>query len=161
MMCLQIILPNYHPSLPYNINEVYETAKWVLQGTSRMMELPLTVPPPSSAPALTVMKIMPNQGYIKTEQLGAFLSKFTKTIVDTLNANHAHPGPSGGGLMAPQNNKCMFNGCEAFIWDCKAVDEYIKQGKCHHNHEGKVILSSGAFVPQEIQGEFLKDCINE
>ena len=34
MMCLQIILPNYHPSLPYNINEVYETAKWVLQGTS-------------------------------------------------------------------------------------------------------------------------------
>jgi len=99
-----------------------------------------------------MMKIMPNQGYIKMEQLGVFLSEFTKTIVDTLNANHTHPGPSGGGLMSPRNNKCMFDSCEAFIQDCKAVDEYIKQGKCCRNHKGKVILSSG---------KFLKDRINE
>src|SRR6266542_2557303 len=59
MMCLQMILPNHHLSLSYNINEVYEAAKWVLQGTSRMIGLPFTVPPPLSAPALTAMKIMP------------------------------------------------------------------------------------------------------
>ncbi len=146
-MCFADVLLNHHPSLPYDINEVYEAAKWVLQGTSRMMGLPLTVPPPSSAPAPTVMKIMPDQEYIKTEQLGAFLSEFTKTIVDTLNANCARPSPSGGGSMAPRNNKCIFDGCKAFIRDCKVVDEYIKQGKCCCNHEGKVILSSGAFIP--------------
>ena len=93
MMCLQIILSNHHPSLLYNINEVYKATKWVLQGTSRTMGLPLTAPPPLSAPTLTTMKIMPDQGYIKTEQLGAFLSEFTNTIVDTLNTNCACPGP--------------------------------------------------------------------
>ncbi len=130
IMHLQIILPNHHPSLPYDITKVYDATKWVLQGTSRTMGLPLTAPPPLSVPALSTLKMTPDQGYIKTEQLGAFLSEFTKTIVDTLNVNCARPGPSSRGSMAPQNNKCMFDGCEAFIWDCKAVDEYIKQGKC-------------------------------
>src|SRR6266545_1293402 len=74
MMHLQIILPNHHPLLPYDITEVYNAAKWVLQGTSRIMGLPLAAPPSLSAPTPTVLKMMPNQGYIKTEQLGAFLS---------------------------------------------------------------------------------------
>jgi len=159
-MRLQIILANHHPSLPYEITEVYDAAKWVLQGTSGAMGLPLAAPSPFSTSTATASKSTPDQGYVKTEQLGSFLTEFAKTIVDTLNANRTRPSPSGGGPMT-RGNKCMFDGCDAFIRDCPAVEDYIKQGKCRRNHEGKVILSSGAFVPRDIQGEFLKDRIDE
>ena len=31
---------------------------------------------------------------------------------------------------------------------CETVTEYIQAGKCRRNYEGKVVLPSGAFVPQ-------------
>ena len=161
MMRLQIKLPNHHPSLPYAIDEAYDAAKWVLQGTSGAIGLPLAASSPASTPNTIMAKPTPDQGYIKTKQLGSFLSEFTKTIVDTLNANRARPSTLGYGPSTPRNNKCLFDGCDAFICDCTGVEEYVKQGKCRRNHEGKVILSSGAFVPREIPGEFLKDRINE
>ena len=161
-MRLQIILPNHHPSLPYAINEAYDAAKWVLQGTSASMGLPLAASTPSSSPTTIMTRSAPDQGYIKTEQLGSFLSEFTKTIVDTLNASRSRSSTSGAALSStPRTNKCLFDGCNAFIHDCPAVEEYVKQGKCRHNHEGKVILSSGAFVPQDTPGEFLKDRIDK
>ena len=160
MMHLQIILPNHHPSLPYTINEAYNAAKWVLQGTSASMGLPLAGSAQALSPT-TIMTKFPNQGYIKTKQLGSFLSEFTKTIVDTLNTNRSCSSMSGSGPSAPRNNKCLFDGCDAFIRDCPMVEEYVKQGKCQRNHKGKVILSSGAFVPRDTPGEFLKDRIDE
>ena len=98
-MRLQIILANHHPSLPYEITEVYDAAKWVLQGTSGAMGLPLAAPSPFSTSTATASKSTPDQGYVKTEQLGLFLTEFVKTIVDTLNANRTRPSPSGGGPM--------------------------------------------------------------
>jgi hypothetical protein len=41
------------------------------------------------------------------------------------------------------------------------VSEYIRQGKARRNPEGKVILSTGAFVPRDIVGRYLKDRIDE
>ena len=128
MMRLQIKLPNHHPSLPYAIDEAYDAAKWVLQGTSSAIGLPLSASSPTLTPNTIMVKPTPDQGYIKTE--GSFLSEFTKTIVDTLNANRAHPSMSGYRPSTPQNNKCLFDGCDTFIRDCTGVEEYVKQGKC-------------------------------
>ena len=160
MMWLQIKLPN-HPSLLYTINEAYNAAKWVLQGTSSPMGLSLTASSPTLTPTTIMAKSTPNQGYIKTEQLGSFLSEFTKMIVNMLNTNRACSSMSGYGPSTPWNNKCLFDGCDTFLHDCAGVKEYVKQGKCWQNHKGKVILSSGAFIPWEISGKFLKDCIDK
>jgi hypothetical protein len=165
LMRLQIQLPNQHPSLPYDINKIYDAAKWVLQGVPGSFGAPLTAPLPLSLSVPIAPTFAPDAGYIKTEQLGSFLAEFTKTIVETLNANANRPrqypssGPSGSG--PPRNTKCMFDGCDRFIRDCEGVEEYIRQGKCRRNFEGRVVLSSGAYVPRDIQGEYLRDRIDE
>jgi len=41
------------------------------------------------------------------------------------------------------------------------VFEYIKDGKCKRNTEGKVILPSGAYVLCNISGQWLRDRIDE
>jgi hypothetical protein len=154
LMRLNILLPHHNPALPYPIDDLYGAAKWVLQG------VPGTVAAPSYANTTsTASNAGPETGFIKTEQLGAFLNDFTKTIVDAIGANRMRPSTNGGA--PPRSAKCLFDGCENFIRDCPSVEEYIKQGKCRRNHEGKVILSSGAYVPRDIPGEHLKDRIDE
>jgi hypothetical protein len=133
-MRLQIQLPNQHPSLSYDINKIYDAAKWVLQGVPGSFSALLTAPLPLSLPVPIASTFAPDAGYIKTEQLCSFLMEFTKTIVKTLNVNvnrprqYASNGPSGSG--PPRNTKCMFDGCDRFIRDCEGVEEYIRQGKC-------------------------------
>jgi hypothetical protein len=156
LMRLNILLPHHNPALPHSIDDLYNAAKWVLQG------VPGTVAAPSYAnTSSTIANVVtqPESGFIKTEQLGSFLNDFTKTIVDALQVNRTRPPTGGGG--PPRSAKCLFDGCESFIRDCPTVEEYIRQGKCRRNHEGKVILSSGAYVPRDIPGEHLRDRIDE
>src|SRR5271155_3324321 len=48
-----------------------------------------------------------------------------------------------------------------FIRNCLEVLEYIKQGRCKRNIEGKIVLPTGAFVPREIPGTLLRERIDE
>jgi hypothetical protein len=161
VMRLQIKLPNHHPSLPYTIDEVYDAAKWVLQGVPASLGMPLAVTTPALAPASTASTPAPDAGFIKQEQMSSFLTNLSKTIADAITPNRPRPYPAAGGPMAQKSNKCMFDGGDHFIRDCPGVDEYIKQGKCRRNYEGKVVLSTGTFVPRDIPGEFLRDRIDE
>ena len=52
-------------------------------------------------------------------------------------------------------------GGEHYIRDCNVVDEYIAAGKCRRNIDGKVVLSTGAFVPREIPSTLLAERIDE
>jgi hypothetical protein len=88
IMRLQILLPNHHPSLPYEINEVYDAAKWILQG------IPGTS---ASSYAIVLATATADPGFIKTEQLGSFLQDFTKTIVDTLHTNNVRTAYANAG----------------------------------------------------------------
>jgi len=77
-MWLQIQHPTHHPSLPYSLQEIYDTAGWVLQGvTPSSMVMPTVAPQSHAQPAN-------EQGFVKTEQLGSILTEFTKTIVDAI-----------------------------------------------------------------------------
>src|SRR5580765_5646315 len=115
----------------------------------------------------TAPLVGPDQGFIKPEQLTTFLSDLAKTMVETVVAtnNRGRPlatnGPPSSTNGGPRNQKCNFDGCDRFIRDCLAVTEYIKQGRCRRNFEGKVILPSGAFVPRDIPGQYLCDRIDE
>ena len=154
LMRLNILLPHHNPALQHNIDDIYNAAKWVLQGVPGATTAPSYAG--TTSPSAT---IKPDSEYIKTEQLGTFLNDFKKTIVDALGANRMRPSTGGG--VPPRNAKCLFDGCDNFIRDCAKVEEYIRQGKCRRNHEGKVILSTGAYVPRDIPGEHLCDRIDE
>ena len=158
LMRLQITLPNHHPSLPYEINDVYDAAKWVLQG------IPGTVGISALAPlyaSTTTAVPVTETGYVKTEELGSFLNDLKKSMVEAISAGARPRAAMSGGGGPPRSTKCMFDGCDAFIRDCPLVEEYIKQGKCRRNIEGKVILGTGAYVPRDIPGEYLKDKVDE
>ena len=148
-MRLQISHPNHHPALPYPIDDICEAATWVLQGASTIS---------SSAPSTTPIA-QTSQNLIKSEHLGSLLNDLAKNIVNAINANNQSRAPSSSS--APRSQKCNFDGCERFIRDCAGVEEYIRLGRCRRNFEGKVVLPSGAFVPRDIQGQYLRDRIDE
>lgn len=57
---------------------------------------------------------------------------------------------------------CNFCGSlEHFIFRCPICEQYIAEGRCRRNHENKVVLPSGIFVPRVIPGAYLKDRIDE
>src|ERR1700689_4909828 len=123
-MRLQIEFPNHHPSLPYEIGTIYGAAKWVLQG------IPKTL---STHASTSVTTTAPDASFVKTEQLGSFLSDFAKTIVDAMNSanrGRTYPTNPSGPTSGSRDQKCNFDGCDKFIRDCPAVEEYIKQGRC-------------------------------
>ena len=45
--------------------------------------------------------------------------------------------------------------------ECEVVGEYIRNGKCKRNHENKLVLPSGASIPCNITGTWLRDRFNE
>ena len=162
VMRLQIKLPNHHPSLPYDINEVYDAAKWVLQSVPASLGTAPISAVPVVQSALASASPVPDTGFVKQEQLNALFATLTKTIADAMNvSNRPRPAVPNSGPAAPRNTKCLFDGCDRFIRDCAAVEEYIKQGKCRRNFDGKIILSTGSFVPRDIPGEHLRDRIDE
>jgi hypothetical protein len=115
LMCLQITLPNHHPALPYEINSVYDAAKWVLQGVPNIVGV-TTAATPSYMASSTVVPAA-DAGYVKTEQLGSFLNDFKNSIVEALTTNN-RPRVINTGAMGvarnlsstvPQNLKHIWN----------------------------------------------------
>ena len=60
------------------------------------------------------------------------------------------------------SDRCMFcGGPDHFVHECGEVAEYIRAGKCKKNMEGRIMLSTGTFVPREIPGNNLKDHVDK
>lgn len=74
MQQLQLKNPDHHPSVPYQVQDVYKAVRFILQGAATM-------------PALWTPA---NQGTImdptlKTEQLRKMFAKFTQTVTKAMN----------------------------------------------------------------------------
>ena len=80
---------------------------------------------------------------IKTEDLSTLIAGFTKSIIDVIHSTQPQSQPQF------QDRKMECNYCreEHFICDCPHVNTDIKAGKCRRNQEGKVVLSTGSYVP--------------
>jgi hypothetical protein len=155
---LQLKYPDHHPTIPYKVKDVYEAAKFILQGSSTFGYNPQASPIPT-APS---NKQAPDDTTVKKEELKTILAEFSKGLMEQMlsvnnqishiNTRHNHPPGSG---------KCNMCGGLHFIRECKLVDEYIAAGKCRRNQEGKVVLPTGAYVSRDIPGEHLRDRIDE
>ena len=76
MQWLQLKNPNHHPNVPYNIQEVYKAAWFILQ-ESPVIPVEQTI---TSGNQGTL-----NDPTLKTEQISAIFPEFTKSIIDAIN----------------------------------------------------------------------------
>jgi hypothetical protein len=158
---LRMLFMKQHPNKPHKITDVYEAAHYVLQDGSIVPQSSYSGAPRSSysvavktVPVPATSSDMP----VKAETFVAVMANFTKTITDALSqSNHTRVT----GVTPPRQTNCNFCGGPHFIRECGVVDEYIVAGKVRRNFEGKVVLSTGAFVPREIPGTLLQERVNE
>jgi len=144
---LQFNDPNHHPGIPYRVTEIYTTARSILQGMSSIGITNRVQP--TSAPAV------PAEVPIKTETLAPFMAEFTKTIIEALK------GANVSQRQIERIIECIMCGGKHGILNCPIVDEFTKAGKCRRNHEKKVVLPNGSFVPRHMTGRYLADRIEE
>ncbi|THH06592.1 hypothetical protein EW146_g9567 [Bondarzewia mesenterica] len=153
--CLSIPEQSHHfPNNLYDIQEVHDVAQFVLHGTTSAVQPTDISSLPSIAPITSATEV-------KTEDLATMFERITETFVKALSGQQAIAPPR-----PPPNPKtagrCTFCGNAGhYMRECPKVKDYIRQGKCRHNPEGKVILSLGAFIPRSIPGLWLKERIDE
>src|SRR5277367_5366731 len=89
---LQLKFPEHHPSIPYPVTEVYEAARFILQGTSSS-QLFQPISPSTTDNVLKIANIAP------------ILPELTKSIVQALKARSRSPNISEYSENKYQNNR--------------------------------------------------------
>ena len=132
---LQLKNPDHHPNIPHKVKEVYETARFVLQGYTSFTQNLIT----SNSPQQSQQPQSPSNSpvnstntAVKAEDLSTLFAGFTKSIIEALQstqhrgqpqANHSHEGKL----------ECNHCGEELFFCDCPHVPHDIATGKCKRN----------------------------
>ncbi len=137
---------------------------------ARPSEIPYPVPVPQPQSTVRV-KEEPVEPQVKMEHINQLI-KLGETLLQ-LNSNdqfqraQQRSFPSGPPQQSSYANAATGQNCSFcgeighFIRECLKVEEMIKEGKCRRNIDGKIVLSTGAWVPRNIQGTWLKDRIEE
>ena len=172
---LQLTNLNHHPNKPYQISEIYEAARYLLQCSDTA--IPASYPPIAVYPASSSTQVVaspapvvaysipvvasPAEPTVKVETFASALADFSKSFTEaiTLMNRTRITGPTEPSSY--RRSDCNFCGAEHYIRDCPLVLEYITAGKCRRNHEGKVVLSTGAYVPRDIPGNLLRERVDE
>jgi len=157
---LQVKFPDHHPNIPHKVKDVYGAARFILQAGSATQTY---MPPLPAAPYQFQPASVKHEASPANEDLGSLFKEFTKTILEAIN--HSMPNTSPEAQEArneyARHILCLFCGGPHPIRKCATVDQYIKAGKCRRNHEGRIILSSGAWIPRDMPGTNFKERIDE
>ena len=157
---LQMKFLAHHPNVPHIIQDVHEAARYVLHSTDATAQhhyAPVTTPVVTTSPSAYPVSA-PQQTSVKVETFASAMADLKQTIIEAMAMG------SRSRITAPtsqRNTDCNFCGGPHFIRDCTLVEEYIVAGKCRRNFEGKVVLSTGAFVPRDIPGTLLCERVDE
>ncbi|KAG5633274.1 hypothetical protein H0H81_009234, partial [Sphagnurus paluster] len=146
---------NHHPDDPWPMPQILRAAEYILHGTAPPM---IPVQQPAPVPAQSAPAAAQEQLSVKDEAILALLSKF----MDKFDA--APPRQQAQQPRAPRigADDCHFCGEPGHrIRDCQQVGQAVRDGKCQRNHEGRIVLPSGAFVPSNTPGDNIKAKIDE
>ena len=156
---LQLKLPDHFPDDPYQLQDIHDAAKFILHGTSSTFQL-------ASSDSSRATRGTPTEPTIKAEDFATMFERIAETFVKALSNQPAQAStmslPPRARRDPNGSDRCMFcGGPDHFVRECGEVAEYIRVGKCKKNTEGRIVLSTGAFVPREIPGSNLKDRVDE
>lgn len=157
---LQLTIPDRFPDDPYTLVEIHKAAQYALHGTaSHPRPEPPVASPSTTLPAATTQ--------IKNEDLSAMFERMTETFIKALAMQHNHqPSTNERGARSNGNSSASFicNFCglpDHMMRNCPLCEEYITAGKCKRSVEGKIVLPSGAFIPRDIIGRYMKERLDE
>ncbi|KAG5725015.1 hypothetical protein E4T56_gene12516 [Termitomyces sp. T112] len=155
--CLEITLPNHHPEDPYEVDQVFKGAKWVLKGTdtsttktSNGTSSIHTSPPPTPSHA-------PKQETLELVTTTAIVSALERLEALLTNGN-AQPRQQFA------NSTCHFCGETGHTMvrgTCIKLEQVILQGKVCCNAEGKIVLLSGAMISNYFGKQLYMERIEE
>ena len=146
---------------------------------------PLASSPAPSVPRASSSPVIAETTSVQPEdRLYAALDRFAQTIANSVSASvHGSQPPAVAqtlSLQVPQsapspspsllptrafigeNDRCNFCGESGhFIANCPTVDQYLREGKVLRRPDGRLCLPNGHFVPRSIEGQWLKDRLDE
>jgi len=149
---LQLLLPAHYPDDPYALSEVEAASRFVLHGTTT------TVRSPTSTPVTTTQVV------VKTEDPPSSVEALAQALQKALfpQGNAPARAQQTGAGPRREGGACNFcGGTDHFIRECGVVQDYITAGKIRRDVEGRVVLSTGAFVPRGIPGRWLRERVDE
>src|SRR6266702_1968933 len=156
---LQLKKPDHDPQDPYNLEDIYDAASYVLQGM-----VPVATSSLTSQMALALLPAAEIKTEIQTAlaMAVATLGKMFKNALEAQNLGNRSKGPRNSRSAGETTSKCNFCSIPGhFMQECEIVAEYIWMGKCKRSPEGKIVLPLGAVVPHHITGAWLGDHIDE
>ena len=117
---------------------------------------------PSFSSGLTVGANNVLENVVKKEELAGMFEKFTQQLVSALAIKNSNePYFSNNGNSSFKRN-CHFCGLFShLLLACNIVKQTIKEEKCIRNHEGRLVLTGGGYLPRSINGETLLDRFEE
>lgn len=189
MQRLQLRFPTHMPEDPYRIDDVYDAANFIIGGPTQgaFLSTPAQAPQAGqyqpapywpqqqahASPATYQSPYAPMQAAtpapadpatVKIKALTAAVASLGEMLKTAIEAQQGggkprSAGPRPAGASGAACNFC--GGTGHFIRECEVVTEYNRAGKCKRSTDGKVVLPSGAMVPRDIQGTWLRDCVDE
>ena len=175
---LQIKFPDHHPDEAFSIQDVFKAAQFILQGSTFFPVDDLTRAGSLSDPlprATSSAPVKEEMTSIKTEDFYNMMNQLAKTVADSVTASvaavransgvvptqAAAPMQAAPRLGPSENLRCNFCGQSThFIARCPEVEAYCQAGKIRRNAEGKVVLSGGSYIPRSLEGQWLRDKVD-
>ncbi|KAG5634041.1 hypothetical protein H0H81_003671 [Sphagnurus paluster] len=160
---------DHHPDDPWPMDRIKATAEYILHGTGpsttngyRPMATAETgtalAYASPGAPPVTAPTIAASDRLSVKEEI--FLVALNK-VLDRLDAVLVPPRVQQNRQLRLSED-CHFCGESVHrIQECQAVEQCIREGKCQHNQEGRIVLPSGGYVPNNIGGDNLKAKVKE
>ncbi|KNZ76011.1 hypothetical protein J132_00286, partial [Termitomyces sp. J132] len=142
---LKITLPNHHPEDPYDVDQVFEGAKWWFPSSSPIANAPAALSP------------TPKQETLELTTTTAIVSALEHLEALLTNGN-AQPHQQF------TNSTCHFCGKIGHTMVhgmCMKLEQMIQQGKVCQNAKGKIISPSDAMIPNYFSKQLYMERIEE
>ncbi|KAG6885904.1 hypothetical protein C0993_007922 [Termitomyces sp. T159_Od127] len=162
--CLEILKPTHHPEDPYDIKNVYEAGNWHLKGTYTSLGIPHAkeILPVPTQPQVANNTVTPNN-YIKKEDMEAAISTAiasTMTHIETM-INTQLSTPRTPNAANSLWHFCGELGHTMSRGQCNTLEQYIHLGWVRHGTDGKVVLSTGASIPNYLELKSYQERVDE
>ena len=148
---------DHFPDDPYPLSDIFEAAHFVLMGmTSAPLapHPPLPLHPPAIAAAPT-----PSPSAIQPDTLNTVITSLAEKLKQALQDQLAGVAATTASTSTPRSVCRFCGGAGHFMRTCRVAEDFIQAGKCMRNHNGKIVLPTGALAPRGTPGTVLCDRI--
>jgi len=154
------MVPTHIQGEVYTVDEISDMARYILYGTSTEVRSRALW---TTAVTLVLLTSAPTFPPVKIEPVTFLIDAWAQALAKAMLPQGGSPPRQFPGAPHHENsNMCNFCGApDHYIRECGVVQEYIDTRKIRHDAEGKVILSSGAFIPRSIPGKWLHKQVDE